>query len=184
MLSWPIVALLNNVVQLPGNESRLVHSVDSLRHRNAEEPGANARPLQTPTSATSIETTVMFGAAETYLPLLSNSLLPYEPSLPSSPTSLSAVGDRWSLHANVNATFGQPSFTSRGLDVRLATSDLQDVLRCLPIQPYWPKRRGKSAHANDACTTTASLYAIGPVIAGRAAQDRATQLNLGVMLSS
>ena len=76
MLSWPIVALLNNVVQLPGDESRLVHSVDSLRHRNAEEPGANARPLQTPTS---IETTVMFGAAETYLPLLFNSLLPYEP---------------------------------------------------------------------------------------------------------
>ena len=125
MLSWPIIALFNNVVQLPGDESRLVHSVDPLRHRNAEEPGANARPPQT---LTSNETTVMFGSKEMYLPLLPNSLLPYEPSLPSSPTSFSAVGDRWSLHANVNATFGQPSFTSRGLDVRLATSDLQGVL--------------------------------------------------------
>ena len=156
MLSWPIVALINNVVQLPGNESRLVHLVDLLRHRNAEEPGANARPLQTPTPH---ETTAAIGSNGMYLPLTPNSLLPYKLSLPSSPSSFSAVGDRWSLHANVNATFGQPSFTSRGLDVRLATSDLQDILRCLPIQQYWPKRRGKSVHANDACTTTASLYA-------------------------
>ena len=123
----------NNVVQLPGDESRLVHSVDSLRHRNAEEPGANARPLQTPTS---IETTVMFGAAETYLPLLSNLLLPYEPSLPSSPTSFSAAGDRWPVHANVNATLGQPSVTSRGLDMRFAVPDLQDPLQCPTNQPY------------------------------------------------
>ena len=81
MLSWPIVALFNNVVQLPGDESRLVHSVGPLRHRNAEEPGANARP---PQMLTSNETTVMFGSKEMYLPLLPNSLLPYEPSLPSS----------------------------------------------------------------------------------------------------
>ena len=133
MLSWPIVALFNNVVQLPGDESWLVHSVDPLRHRSSELADANAMQLQTPTP---IETTVHFGSAETYLPLQPNSLLPYEPSLPSSPTSFSAIGDRWPVHANVNATLGQPSVTSRGLDMRFAVPDLQDPFQCLTHQHY------------------------------------------------
>ena len=112
VIAW----LPNNVVQLPGNGLRVLHSLNCPRPRDHGQLCVNANAVQTLMPNGTTNTTRL---NETYIPHWPKWLSPYTPSFPVSLPSCNAAGDRWPLNAFLNAIIGQPSSTSSGPNIRV-----------------------------------------------------------------